>query len=436
MSSFPSRPVVYRPRPLKLPAHLELQRDVRQSPGDIKPRNPSFDLDTLFYDVFRSHDRRKIIALGPELRNLAARVLPLRIYCGDRRLRYRYNQLHSRKLGLGYPSDLHILEIQADEDLLASDEPLELVFRWKLFEQRAMVPPNLLAALPPVGMTLYTLQKDNPPEWIRDWCLYYHRVHGVKRVVIYDNGSADADALPDLLAGLDAGLETVLIDWPFPYGNHANQPCQFGALNHCPRIFGERSAHYLNFDVDEYLVNGTAQPLFDVLKDRLSGRVSSLVVSETPVPSITVAGDRLVRVGDFNVRYKTPPDVHPDTRTYPKHIFRHRGNRYIGIHCCHPQMPRIGLVIEKLRRIWEWLHCRYGVWRPLCFGKKKPIRLPGFYLWEECAEDDLSYRHYQCLFSGWKESDRFDRAPVPFDPAIHEADPGMQQILEKHGIGR
>jgi len=429
-------PVLYRPRPLKLPSHLGLSREVARFRENIKPHRPSFDLDTLFYDVFRSHDRRKIIALGPELRNLAADVLPLRIECGGRRLRYRCNKLRNRKLALHYPEELHILEIFADESLLASDEPLELVFRWKSFEQRAEVPPNPLAALPPVGLTLYTLQKDNPPEWLRDWCLYHHRVHGVGRVVIYDNGSADAAALPGHLAALDAGLDTVLIDWPFPYGDHLNQPCQHGSLNHCPRIFGDRSAYYLSFDVDEYLVNRTSLPLRDYLDKRLTGAVAALLVPEVWAPYIRLDTGRLARVTDYDVRYKSLADVHPDAVMRPKPVFRHKGTRYVGVHLCRPQMPKAGLVVEKLRRIWEWLHWRCGVWMPSHCFRKMQIRLPGFYLWEECAGRDLYYLHYQGLFSDWKEGEPPARVPVAFDPAIHEADTEMPPILKKHRSGQ
>ena len=40
-----------------------------------------------------------------------------------------------------------------------------------------------------VLLTLSTVQKNNKLKWIKDWIEYYKEVHGVDRVILYDNAS-------------------------------------------------------------------------------------------------------------------------------------------------------------------------------------------------------------------------------------------------------
>ena len=379
----------YRPRALALPPRLGLARDV--APGeDAGIRDLRYDFDTLFYDVFRSPDRRTIVAVGPPLRNLAAALLPLRVRCAGRVLPSASRPFH--------PEDsVHVLEIDAGEDLFARDGPLELTFEWRAFTQRVVVPPSPLAAAPPVDLTLVTLQKDNPPEWIRNWCLHHHRVHGVRRVVIYDNGSADLRSLTARLADLGPALDVRLVRWRFPYGDERNPFCQHGALNHCAHAFGARSAFYLNLDVDEYLVNGSGSSLAAYLRRRLAGGVS-LSLAQIVVPARGAAA--LSRTGASAAAPVASP-VHDRRKT----IFRYQGMRGVFTHHVSVQEPAWWFGGRTAWDLLQWLHRWCGFRIPLSWA-------PDLGLERHARPRELCFRHYEGLFTDWKSVERSWRAGV------------------------
>ena len=306
------------------------------------------------------------------------------------------------------------------------DEPWELRFRWGgVFEALVVVPPNELAGLRPVDMTLVTLQKDNDPLWIRDWCLYYHRAHGVERIALYDNGSSDRQAVEQSLSGLDAGLDAVLIEWNFPYGDHRNNYCQIGALNHCLHVFGGRSSYYLNFDVDEYLTNRTPLPLAEYLKKHLSRNIASLSLDSVVIPNIPAHRNASVkRVRDFNFRLQRSRQQ----RLGGKNIFRLEGTRMVFIHNVSTDMGTwLRWLGKRLSMRLQGAYRRYGIWLPFLRA------LPGCAWEKDVSRKDLVYRHYSGLFTGYKEASW--REPQEFDPRLHQPDTEMQGILKKHGIG-
>jgi hypothetical protein len=196
-----------------------------------------FDAHTVLYDIFWRSDHDYFEGIGPPLFNLRDVLLPMRARVDGREARVVVSELTSRGL----------LYFRIPGASKGNGASVELRFG-DVLTQRFEVRRD-----PPVsaGTSLTTLQKDNRTRWIADWARYYKLAHGVERIILYDNGSAE---LPDASIGLPEASQVVR--WPFPFGpkrSHDNKFTQIGSMNHFRLRFGNR-ALALNFDIDELLV--------------------------------------------------------------------------------------------------------------------------------------------------------------------------------------
>jgi hypothetical protein len=91
------------------------------------------------------------------------------------------------------------------------------------------------------------------PEWLE-----FHRLVGVERFFLYDNGSTD-DHLDVLAPYVDDGT-VVLQDWP-------QYPGQVQAYDNCLSEHGPDSRWIAFLDVDEFLFSPTGMPVADMLVD-------------------------------------------------------------------------------------------------------------------------------------------------------------------------
>jgi hypothetical protein len=96
----------------------------------------------------------------------------------------------------------------------------------------------------------------NEAPYLREW-IEFHRLHGVERFFLYDNGSDD-DHLEALAPYLD-GIVTVY-DWP-------TVPGQLLAYEHCLETHGEEIRWLAFIDLDEFLFSPADRPLPEVLSD-------------------------------------------------------------------------------------------------------------------------------------------------------------------------
>ena len=139
---------------------------------------------------------------------------------------------------------------------------------------------------PGYRLTLTTVQKDNPIEWVHDWLLWHHRAFGVQRLILYDNGSKNLDELVAQFSSKSFELEIVLVDWPFPHGAEPYKYCQLGSLNHCRLRFSVPKGYCINLDVDEYLV-ASENNLLNFLDSRLQYPApGAIVLNEFLIPNI------------------------------------------------------------------------------------------------------------------------------------------------------
>ena len=122
-----------------------------------------------------------------------------------------------------------------------------------------MVPERTGAYL--AACTIYREDADYLPEWIE-----FHRLVGVERFFLYDNGSTD-DHRRVLAPYVEEGI-AVVHDWARPFLGHNGRPrAIITAFEHC---CGEHAgdARWVAFlDVDEFLFSPAGETLPEVLRD-------------------------------------------------------------------------------------------------------------------------------------------------------------------------
>jgi len=253
---------MYQPQSIVLPKEIPIHRTFPfKSPNQID----WFD-DIIFYDVFYKHDNSSIICIGPPLLNLEGVLELQEILCNGKQLRYSYAK---------FLRDHSLIVIKVPRSL-RNELTVQLSFRFNLFETVVEISRNH----PPVRedrnsfLTLVAIQKDNPLEWIKDWMHWHNRMHGVRQLVLYDNGSRKYghDELVDTLHGEEGDLQNVLVNWDFPWTwDGWNRKAlwdpwpQIAAMNHCYFKYGD-CGWLLSLDIDEYLVAEDATSLRDYIR--------------------------------------------------------------------------------------------------------------------------------------------------------------------------
>jgi len=256
---------IYKPQPITLPKEAPIHR-VFPFKG---PNQPDWIDDTIFYDVFYKHDNTAIICIGPPLLSLEGALKLQQISCNGKRLRY---------CRIKFSINYNLIAIKVPR-FLRRELTVQLKFHFNLFEKVAEISRNH----PPTGhesnlLTLVTVQKDNPLGWVRDWVRWHNRMHGVGRLILYDNGSREYgyDQLIDTCMGEEENFQTVLVNWDFPWTQRAwaSHRGWFGgpwpqkaALNHCYLKYGD-CGWLLNLDIDEYLVAEDASSLQDYIRQK------------------------------------------------------------------------------------------------------------------------------------------------------------------------
>ena len=409
----------YRPRSLLIPEEMGLVRDrVPIYPGaPLSETKLPMDSRTIFFDVFRSAQAKKIIAIGPEMRNLRGKLLPLKILCGGRELKYKmetpldYTQL-------SWKTGLTILYIE--EPRLKSDEEIKLIFCWCSFKQELSIGPSPFDDSKFTEFTLMTLQKDNPLVWISDWCRFFNRVHNVSRIVLYDNASSNLEDLKSELQGLSEEMEIHLVYWNFTYGPPSSGFTQLGALNHCYWNLKDRSKYFLNFDIDEYLVNRTSYPLPEYLNRTMSSRIASLSVIGLNVPKLPQlkSQKRRLRANDHEYRFKY--QVSP-----AKTIFKGSGIKFVSVHRNLPNIPRVA---QSFLIRYRSIYILYRKLNILWLKFKLPVG--PYKLTKRVDPDELYFNHYKSLNTGWKWKDQIK----PLEPQRVVYDPDMREHLKRANL--
>ena len=306
---------IYHPRSISLPDGIErkilLSDSVKKSRRVTEEQRRKYDSKTLFFDVFLSADGQTLRCLGPHFVNIGP---PRAVRCQGQPLEFTMPLLDAR---LYKKAECSLVCISLKT--APRHDSLSITMEFADFEIDIPCPPSApRLADKKVDLMLMTIQKDNPLIWIKDWCQWHGRVHGVQRVILYDNGSSVQYSLQELsseLAKLD--VEVLLVNWLFPFGPplpafrndfiqngiHMSHQWRFahnGAVNHCRLLWENLCNWCVNLDIDEYLYLKSPLPLRDYLRQRTRDPV--VYMDSYFLWSLLRLKDQLPRFFDYRIR--------------------------------------------------------------------------------------------------------------------------------------
>jgi hypothetical protein len=172
--------------------------------------------------------------------------------------------------------------------------------------------------------TIYREDADYLGEWIE-----FHRLVGVERFVLYDNGSTDHHL--DVLAPYLDERIAIRHDWPKPFRDESGRPdAMVLAFEHCVGAHRDDARWIAFLDVDEFLFSPTGTPLPELL--RMYERFPGVIVSRaefgssghtTKPPGLVIENyvKRFQLRPDERARYKTILDPARVARCRSAHRF-------------------------------------------------------------------------------------------------------------------
>ena len=366
------------------------------------------DKTTVFCDVFRVPNRDEVVCIGPPFLNFG-HPHTVRLLGRRRRFVVEDKPWGSRRVS--------ILRIIGTSDVNSADDPnVDLQVHFPEFEIDAQVRLPRGVPRPHVALTLATIQKDNDLQWLDDWCTWHHRMHGVGRFVIYDNGSADRDDVYAELASRAEGVALIVVNWDYLFGPPWLHELKFAhavVLNHCRLLFGPYTHWCINLDVDEYLFNSGSRPLASYLGQMRKPHVylPSYIVPMTVDNSPRRCFDSPFRTASATFERR-------------KYIYRVAGTALAEVHYV---VPRKGWIWRSIRTVAKPVLRVFGVdpGRSLAAVRRIAARLtprppgrPGKGDADGSEEPTLFFFHFRALNTGWK----YPRRVVPVHPDGHVHD--------------
>lgn len=418
--------LIYRPTPVLIPEDSGCKRDFLscQSTVDTTVLTEAdyceYDSRTLFYDVFRCDDDRKVIAVGPPPVNLRNELEKLKITCGGHMLPHRKREYRR----------LYVLELTRDQNTDARKN-LPLRFSFPSFDVDIEVPPPCLPPAEASHLGLMTLQQNNQLPWILDWCRWHHRLHGVSRLVLYDNASDNRDDIAEAMARMDEAIDIVLVDWPFPYGprrSHRNRFGQTGARNHYLLRFGSADAWCLNLDIDEYLVANGEKSFKQYLNDCEGNGIAEVVFDSFIIPphkEQPAMANR--RVSSYWFRNRECQGH------YSKFAFKPRHVEYIGPHMAYPK-NQVFAKLTKFPSLYDKTSLFYGsVLKRLSSKRIFRFFFSNQFALRHANPDEIFFYHFRGLNTNWKVKIEFGEVES-FDASRHVSDPLINELFVRAGL--
>lgn len=277
---------------LVLPEALGVARDAIAPPERRGPDHQArYDHGTLFYDAVHCAADRIVRLFCPPLLNLA----PI--------LRAGVLRLDGARVGMGRRRRFRRYEIV---EIAAPARPARLTFHWRGWSAGAPVSSDADCAAFAGRNCLFTLSRDNPLRWLRDWAHFHVAEHGADAALIFDNGSTayGPEAIRDTLAGV-AGLDVVRVaSIDRPYGplllrgaRGREMFLQSALLNVARRRFLWEARAVLQCDVDELVVSETRRSVFDATAASRAGFVKFRGVWRAPEDAACAAPRHADHVG-------------------------------------------------------------------------------------------------------------------------------------------
>jgi hypothetical protein len=291
--------------PLELESNSPLRRTMLRPPhlrqSDYEEK---YDFLTIFYDCFTSADSASSIFVGPPLLNLEPVVLPMlpAVFC------------------CGSPSDVSLRNLTSCSQLWLRTSQSHAVLQPGAFQQsRIDIQPNQ-SVLFRGRKVLLTKSKDNDLQWIRDWILFFTRMHRSDAVLFYDNGSTryDIDEIHETISSVPGIEIAVVVPWPYKFGPVGSESfhgpqglpwdsdyAQYGILEHARHRFLADADGVVNADVDELILTKSRASVFELLGRSHTGYL------EYPgcwIESATESTSDIIRHFDFIFRSSAPAE--------------------------------------------------------------------------------------------------------------------------------
>lgn len=131
---------------------------------------------------------------------------------------------------------------------------------------------------------MFTMNKDNPLDWIELWARWHQRLHGIDAIIVFDNGSQAYRPrdVEERLAAIEGIERVAVISWPYRYGPvdpavlfHPYWPnfLQVASFRITISRLAARAAGILNCDIDELVGRDGDRDAFAALEQSPDGLV-------------------------------------------------------------------------------------------------------------------------------------------------------------------
>ncbi|HVY52711.1 MAG TPA: hypothetical protein VHA07_14265 [Devosia sp.] len=354
-------------------------RTVR-SPERARPQEflASFDGKTLFYDCFWDAEGRRVLLVGPPPYGLDYRAAVFKARPSRERLRARFFASLSTMVTelTGAPRETKAIEVAiAGESFVLP------------------VQPNAGAELAGRRL-LFSINRDNDLQWIREWAEYHVRAHGTDAVILFDNGSTRYSVadVHGVLADIPGLAHVGVPDWPYRFGPfdpalkanpYWGRFLQISSMSVVLRRYGERAYGLLDCDIDELAGTRSGASIYDLAHRSHGG----LVVFRGTWIEATGQGKRH---RDFTQRLADPVRARSAQRKW----------------CLDPSRTWVRRL--SVHPYWHWIEGR--AW----FSKSMP--------------EDAHYWHFKGINTNWKQA----RNRAPEDPTVR--DEVLALVMRRSGL--
>ncbi|MEM8592222.1 MAG: hypothetical protein AAGF13_06810 [Pseudomonadota bacterium] len=249
-------------------SHPSLYRDRL---GEFRDRAPNYDdrydFHTFCYDCFYQSSANEVWLLCPRLINFQI-LLP--------NLTFAIDGAEHKRVKVEHLSRASIIRLKA-----VRKRPESVSFKHPLFAGELAVNGEEFERFEGTN-AVFSINKNNELEWIKDWLRYYVRAHRGNAVILCDNASTDytAQELADAMASVEGIQAAAVIPCPFPFGPNAEGRANTDSL-FLQRSMGElirrrflgRARAVLNVDIDELFYSRSGRSIFDVTATSEAGYV-------------------------------------------------------------------------------------------------------------------------------------------------------------------
>jgi hypothetical protein len=227
----------------------------------------NFDSHTLVYDVFWLQENKQVLLVCPPALNLEAN--------------WHEASFHALPSNKKLRADFHILRSTmsiALNDVPKDSEEIKVVFNGITYV--AKIQQNLADKFAGTRL-MFTMSKDNPLSWIREWAQFHQIMHNVDSIIFFDNSSTiyQLEDIEKTLASVKGIKNILVMSLSHKYGPHDRSVImyrfwanflQLSSFSIMFRRFAGKAFGILNCDIDE-LVVPMKENIFDIAKQSEDG---------------------------------------------------------------------------------------------------------------------------------------------------------------------